>query len=460
MPQRNIVLVHGYSDEGKSFGKWRDLLGRNEENATAIHLGNYVSLSNEVSVKDIAEGFDRALRDAGLADDEPFDAIVHSTGMLVVREWLAGTVGTRLRPDLSRLRQQRLKHLIGLAPATFGSPMAHKGRSWLGAIFKGGRQPGPDFMEAGDQVLRALELGSAYTWDLAHRDFLADPAVYGRSSATPYPFIFVGLKDYGWLKRAVTEPGTDGTVRWAGAGFNSRKVRVDLTVEATGRQRIKIEPWKNVAVPTVFLPDHNHGDILQEPSDALVSMVREALQVTTAADYDTWTDRHRSYSQQALASARAKRWQQFVVRAVDERGDGIRDYFMEVGTVTAGAFRRLEAFDLDVHAYREDPSYRCFHVDLGKLEQEQPDTLALRVIASSGTELVSYQGYSSRRVETGRGDTGKWDAVIQFEASIGRQDVAFFHPYTTTLVELMMNREPMPLSGVNKVFWFLSNNES
>src|SRR5690606_15097504 len=137
--------------------------------ATTIHLGNYVSLSNEITIKDIAEGFDRALRASHIPPDAPFDAIVHSTGMLVMREWLAGTIGTREKPELAQLRQSRQKHLCGLAPATFGSPMAHRGRSWLGAIFKGGKQPGPDFMEAGDRVLRGLELGSAYTWELAHR---------------------------------------------------------------------------------------------------------------------------------------------------------------------------------------------------------------------------------------------------------------------------------------------------
>lgn len=53
-------------------------------------IGNYVSLSTEVRIKDIAEGFDRALRrEAGLAPSQPFDAIVHSTGMLVVRAWLS-----------------------------------------------------------------------------------------------------------------------------------------------------------------------------------------------------------------------------------------------------------------------------------------------------------------------------------------------------------------------------------
>src|ERR1035441_4017414 len=48
---------------------------------------------------------------------------------------------------------------------------AHKGRTWLGALLKGGKNPlGPDFLNAGDHVLEGLELGSTFTWDLAHLD--------------------------------------------------------------------------------------------------------------------------------------------------------------------------------------------------------------------------------------------------------------------------------------------------
>lgn len=460
MPRRPVVLVHGYSDQGESFKKWREVLEAAGYDATTVHLGNYVSLSNEISIKDIAEGFDRALRESPLKDGEPFDAIVHSTGMLVVREWLAGTIGTIDRPQLAQQRQGRLKHLIGLAPATFGSPMAHKGRSWLGAIFKGGKQPGPDFMEAGDLVLRALELGSSYTWDLAHRDFLSDPPTYGRSSSTPYPFIFIGLSDYGWLKRSVTEPGTDGTVRWSGAGFNSRKIRMDLTVEPTRRQRITIEPWKNTLVPLVFLANHNHGDILSAPNDSLVKMVFDALEVSTSTDYDAWAKKYQAASNAALKARNARRWQQLIVHATDERGDGISDYFVEVGNVVDKKFRRLDAVDLDVHAFRDDESYRCFHVDLDKLQPEKLTSLALRVIASSGTELVAYQGFSSTDdLVLPTRERDKWDAIIEFDSSIGSKEVQFFYPYTTTLVELRLNREPMPLEGINKVFWFLTDDQ-
>ncbi len=443
-----IVLVHGYSDKGASFAGWCDLLEARGYEATTIHVGNYVSLSNEVTIKDIAEGFDRALRErAGLKPGEPFDAIVHSTGMLVIREWLTAYSA----------RQDRLKHLIGLAPATFGSPMAHKGRSWLGAIFKGGKEPGPDFMEAGDQVLSGLELGSRYTWDLAHKDFLNETAVYGPSSRTPYPFIIVGLKDYGWLKRAVSEAGTDGTVRWAGAGFNVRKVTADLTADPSrpsGQKRIRIEPWRNTTVPLVFDAGVNHGSILQSPSKDVVTMVLEALEVSSKPAYEAWWRKWERKSKEALKSAKAQRWQQFVTHAVDERGDGIRDYFLEVGTIQNGAFASLP-FDLDVHAYRDDPSFRCFHVDLDRLEQQDTAVIALRIIAESGTELVSYQGFSSTpSIAPRKRDQGKWDAIIEFDSTIGTREVAFFWPYTTTLVEIRLDREPMPLSEPNRVFWF------
>jgi triacylglycerol esterase/lipase EstA (alpha/beta hydrolase family) len=113
-----IVLIHGYSDSGESFEPWKELLrqvaARRGVPALDVSICSYVTLSNEVTIKDIAEGFNRALsQQPGLDQDQPFDAIVHSTGMLVIRSWLAN-YPTRIG---------RLKHLIAIAPATFGSPL-------------------------------------------------------------------------------------------------------------------------------------------------------------------------------------------------------------------------------------------------------------------------------------------------------------------------------------------------
>jgi len=77
-----------------------------------------VTLNNEITVDDIAEGFNYSLRVNKLFG-MPFDAIVHSTGMLVMRAWLTA-------PNAQVSRKGLLKRLIALAPATFGSPIAAK----------------------------------------------------------------------------------------------------------------------------------------------------------------------------------------------------------------------------------------------------------------------------------------------------------------------------------------------
>ncbi len=445
-----IVLLHGYSAEADSLERWREVLLEHGYDATALHLGEYISLTNEITIKDIAEGFARALRvRAGLSEDESFDAIVHSTGGLVIREWLT----TYAR------RSRRLKRLIALAPATFGSPLAHKGRGWLGAVFKGERQLGPDFMEAGDLVLSGLELGSRYSWDLAHRDLLADPAAYDESPASPFPFVFIGTGGYGLLRRLLAdEPGADGTVRWAGAGFNTRKIVVDLTRPPTGESRADaVAPWRNVHVPLVLLPDVNHGTIVGDPPDELVTMVMEALAVGDFDAYRAWTERYSTMAGGRLAKVGEDQWQQFVVRAVDERGDPVPDYYVEVLSQEDGAFQILEDFSLDVHAYAEDPSMRCFHVNLRKLDPGARTSLALALTAPSGTELIAYRGESSERF-TSAGvlqDHPEWDAIIDLTSLLSNSEVKFFYPYTTTLVEIQLNREPMPAPGVSAVLRFV-----
>ncbi len=134
---RPLLLIHGYSATGLDFEPLCNALRDKGIQAVDLNIGNYVSLNNEITIKDIAEGLDRAFRmQRGLNDAQEFDAIVHSTGMLVVRSWLTNygaAVG-------SNDRLKKLKHLVGVAPATWGSPQAHKGRTWLGALVKGARR--------------------------------------------------------------------------------------------------------------------------------------------------------------------------------------------------------------------------------------------------------------------------------------------------------------------------------
>ncbi|MEO8908783.1 MAG: hypothetical protein ABI408_00955 [Gemmatimonadaceae bacterium] len=448
--QRNpIVLIHGYSDDSSSFKTWQGILEARGYDVAMIHACTYRSLTNEVTIKDVAEGFDRALRIvAGLSDDEPFDAIVHSTGMLVIRAWLTAYDG----------RRERLKHLVGLAPATFGSPLAHKGRSWLGAMFKGNRSLGPDFLEAGDRILDGLELASRFTWDLAHLDLLGDETFYGPTRRTPYVFIFCGNQSYGGLRQLVNEPGSDGTVRWAACPLNTRKIILDLTRDPAregSEKRIEIADWKNTDIPLIPVEGKNHGTILSDPGDALADLVDSALSVSSAASFTKWISDATRETQSALD--KMDEWQQFVVRVVDERGDPVPDYNIQLfrrGN-DAGSNNGIHEFDVDVHAYKGDASLRCFHVRLAELDYRKLPNLWVRVIASSGSQLVGYQGFGSEKSATAPNPRdGKWDAALDISSLVDDKGIKFFYPFTTTLIELKLNREPLPLTGKNEICWF------
>ncbi|MGV8677709.1 hypothetical protein ACV356_31635, partial [Pseudomonas aeruginosa] len=54
--------------------------------------------------------------------------------------------------------------------------LAHKGRSFIGRVLKGWNR----FVgQTGTQVLKGLELGSPYSWQLADRDLFGAAAWYG-----------------------------------------------------------------------------------------------------------------------------------------------------------------------------------------------------------------------------------------------------------------------------------------
>ncbi|RRB06527.1 esterase/lipase family protein [Larkinella rosea] len=457
-----LVLIHGYSDVPESFKNWEKSLSDRGFDVANVHVCGYRSLTNEVTIKDIAEGFDRALRlRAGLNADEPFDAIVHSTGMLVIRAWLT----TYAKQEK---RKRRLKRLIAIAPASFGSPLAHKGRSWLGAIFKGNRSLGPDFMDAGDLILDGLELASRYTWDLAHRDLLSDEVFYGPDDNTPYVFTFCGATNYKGLQGLVTNPdGTDGTVRWAGCSLNTRKIILNLTTEDddTTVKRLDFGQWRNdrrsnFQIPFIPIAGLNHGSIIENPTEELVDLVVKALAVSTSEEFQEWNKTAIQQTEVTLKSMVP--WQQFIVRAVDERGDPITDYHVRFNAGYKDSPSDLKPLDVDVHVYSGDKSLRSFHFDLKKLDLENLARLRIEVIASSGTDLVRYYGHidsdgtEDADKNTKQSAASHWTAVFDMGQMLSNSEVKLFYPFTTTLIELQLNREPEAwLPNGTKVTWFV-----
>lgn len=435
--QNPLVLIHGYSDDSSSLENWKKELQAN--GFADIRLCNYKTLTNEITITDIAEGFDLELKkQAGIKDGEAFDTIVHSTGMLVVRAWLARYAHKR----------SQIKRIIGLAPATFGSPIASQGKSWMGALVKGNRELGPDFMEAGKLVLDGLELASPFTWNLAHHDLVGDQLVYGPDKDTPYVFIFCGTDSYGLVPDMVTDAeGSDGTIRWAGCAMNSVKINIDLTKRPEQAERFQIGEWKNLEIPFLPVKGLNHATILDEPSKDLVNMVCAGLIVNSKEEFEQCLSNFRD--QTAPARNKLEEWQQFIIKVVDERGDPVPDYFLNLFTLDAqGNEKNISGFADDPHCYKNDPSYRCFHVNLNKLRKEKGfdyeklTNLWLRIIAKSGTELVCYTGFDDSSAHPSGKLDEPWTARLDISKPALAASFKLFYPFTTTLVEIKLNREP------------------
>lgn len=348
---------------------------------------------------------------------------------------------------------------------------------------KGNKEIGPDFLNAGNLVLDGLELGSRFTWDLASEDLVGEQPYYGTGKDTPYVAVFIGNQPYDGLASVANDPGTDGTVRWAGCALNTRKLTVDLTRSGTPNGRLKISPWASdrLDVPMIPVEGRNHASLISDPEPGMVQRILAFLDVNDKSGYDAWLEDAKQYGSAALSKMKANPgahaagiaseaekffghiighnapmdmdgWQQFVVRAVDEWGDGVSDYVIDVLKQENGEWKRFDEMYTDVHAYGADPSFRCFHIRLPRGISASGRPIKIRINASTGTELMAYRAYAAGVQELG----ATMQPIILDATNIGPpgSKETLFYPFTTTMIEIMLNREPLPFDKESRVLGF------
>jgi hypothetical protein len=117
-------------------------------------------------------------------------------------------------------------------------------------------------------------------------------------------------------------------------------------------------------------------------------------------------------------------------------------------------WQRAEEISVDVHTYGKDPSYRCLHVQLPKGITTTPRPMQIRFQASTGTDVVTYQGYGSNNSKMEmRADSDP--ITIEITGELKDKNATLFHPFTTTLVEVVLNRVPYPFDKVQGIFEWL-----
>jgi hypothetical protein len=126
---------------------------------------------------------------------------------------------------------------------------------------------------------------------------------------------------------------------------------------------------------------------------------------------------------------------------------------LEIEYQERGKWKKFEQMYTTCHPYSTDPSFRNFHIRLGVGLTNSSAPLRARISAHTGSELLAYQGYDSddHEVAMRTGDNVDEALVIRIDNQLGEQGGTFFFPFTTTLVEIILNREPMPLRGESKM---------
>jgi hypothetical protein len=260
---------------------------------------------------------------------------------------------------------------------------------------------------------------------------------------------------------------------------------MDLTrVPVANASRLTITPWAadRLDIPMIAVDGRNHGSLVSDPEPGMMDLVAAFLGVSDRPAEEAWLARARQYSQAALPKMKInpgaaaagiegdvknffahilghgpgvemEGWQQFVVHARDEHGDGISDFMIEVLTERDGAWTPFTEMYTDVHPYGPDPSFRCFHLRLPAGISAGGVKLKVRINASTGTDLMAYQGYGSEARELGA--TAE-PVEIDLE-DLGNGNGSLFHPFTTTLIEIVLNREPLPLNKVSQILTFLDD---
>ena len=218
-----ILLIHGYSTEGKDktvekiYGtlpaELRKLFGSN--NVRELNLSRWISLNDGIRLDDVSFAMNIALNEEyPHLLESGFHVIIHSTGALVVRNWIK-----KFSP-----KPCPIKNLVHLAGANFGSGLAHVGQGqlsrWKNTLTQG--------TGVGTRVLHELEFGSWKTLDL-HLHFLKQ----GNDIYNDYQvqeFCIIGSQTLGFLRlvpiRYVKEDSSDNTVRTSASNLNFNYIPV------------------------------------------------------------------------------------------------------------------------------------------------------------------------------------------------------------------------------------------
>ena len=434
-----IVIIHGWSDTSDSFQNLAKRLKKETNRPIEdVWLGDYVSMDNDVKLTDVVERMQQAWAEAAL----PFaphavDVVIHSTGGLVVRLWMQ-----KFFSDLGK--KPPIQNLVMLAPANFGSPLAHKGRALVGRVLKG--YSSDKTFQTGTHILKSLEMASPFSWNLAQQDrFAANP--FGPTSAGGGGVlctVIVGNRGYPGIKGIANEPGSDGTVYVSTANLNC--ARLSINVDADSGNVIPGEIQQSIG-QTAFcvLDGFDHGTVTgsKRITQQLLRPILGGLSVSENG-FSDWCAQCASQTRAVMQKYETKTgieqhaFQNMVFRVTDSQNDDVDDYTIEFyGTFENNKDRWAERFNRDmvtkVHPYKDNSAYRSFMINVTRLYREIDKASECLHIS-----LSAHPDFTQKDVLAGYKTFGIDDIG---QIALNPEDLRkYFQPNRTLLVDILLPR--------------------
>ncbi|MGH7766703.1 MAG: esterase/lipase family protein [Candidatus Binatia bacterium] len=454
-----LMIVHGYSDGSTSFTALRDFFKDKTHKETHTYFVDYSSMDDDTTYEDLADKFDTDYRNR--FKGERVDIVCHSTGSLVVRAWLVlhNERARRRLKDGEALPQCPVDRLVCFAPANFGSDLALLGQSFLSKFrttFFNSHSAEEDSFETGKVLLQGLEPASPLQWKLSMYD-LHNENTYFNPKQPPerrcYPFILSAGTGYTGLEATLikqrAKPGTDGTVRIPGTALNTRYCTLDFRDDAVAVLEWHPE-FKFQNIPFAIFAGFNHGSIIDPETrgftaaDGPGTLALEALAVTSDDEYQKVYEKFAEamITNYRRAQGDASRcFQQFFFNVRDDVDLAVPDYFIDFHVVGRDGktdkeltLQFDEYFQASFYPHSVDPSYRVMLVDCSKLEEfrdllkERDARLMLEINGKSSCPSIKY---------------GPQKFEIYDPKKEDEYEVSFLYPNTTTLVDIVLNREQM-----------------
>jgi pimeloyl-ACP methyl ester carboxylesterase len=449
MPNKPVLILHGWSDSSASFVPLANWLKSQGFDVVDIYLGDYISMHDEITLFDIGLAFQNALAAQAIATARhSFDLIVHSTGGLVALEYLrqvcraaSGDADATLTP---------VRNLCFLAPANFGSPLAAKGKSVIGRTLKGWNwdkliHDTAHLGQTGQRVLDALELAAPYSWQLG-RDCLFNPDFPLLDPANVRATVMVGSAPYTSLARFTHEPGSDGTVRVATANLTAHYYRVDFAVpdQPSLISELHARPVAlavfNRNHSTIHKPAPDNEDPQLDQQAEWATTILSALSLPDDTAYTAHFTACASLTQATFAAHSTDQnfhqYMHVIFRVRDQFGESVPDYVVDFfppgedpgdriyGTINGRILEKVTKNSLD-------PDYRSFFFDITDLQQFLASPKAVDIQMSLSAAPISPDvGY--RNPSSGAIGIPVFSPTNSF----------FIHPNEPVLVDVTLHRDP------------------